>query len=590
MGFKQFIFEASAQEIWEKHYYPRFYKSFSKARSMDSYYADWNEEKITLYLTNIMHSILANDPTFAHDYSAAGSAAPGKFFRPMCEWFLVHAESQGFSQAAAMFPNQIVKRYMKDYDEYNKWLPAQYKSITAFKTINDFARWASEEMPKHVEVAKKEKAYKESMILYEDAGTLVLVPRTHHASQYFGTVFGSEKGGESRWCTTWTDTNYFNQYAASGVLVMIMDKDDRTDSTQLYILMKTEKRSNHIDHYYMDWQDEVTDPDRIPGVLFAILRERYGEKFEECMTKVTEDWEAKVPEEEEEPEPEDEEPVYRAVVLSEQGDAGDSYFATLGFSGTKALYFELTPCVEAVFDHMDGDTDSIYHPLEVSMVLLGPSDMTDSIYNFPQINFNTWGAAIHLSEDLEQYVERVRNGFQNDGRYDDPNEARHDVLRGLAEACEEFYGSVSHVEHGPAGEPLNYLMLVSHDGSEHPSNTLWNQKLLQALPGSSYPGLYTDSPSEVGDFYLGNSIQKVLVYYDEDLGTLEDSLADSDFKRKIERHYYGTEAKKAGQKEFEFSEMSAPSESPEGIVKPMVLVEPAIPGRKRKKNSIPVVD
>ena len=585
MGFKQLITEASAIEIWEKHYLPRFMKAFKSSGIHE--YEIMDDDRVQNYMDNILSAILRTDPTYTSGVSESGSSAPGKFFRVMCEWFLKYAKDSGFEKAMALYPNTGLSNLLYQYDTYNKWLPAQYRSVTAFKTFGTFFAWATSDMEPIIGKAKEAKAYKEANILIDDSTHLVLIPRTHFASRYFGTEFAKDTAvTDADWCTTWLDPNYFNQYTAAGILIMILDRKARSRSSQLFILINPElKREGHIDHFYMDWSNEVTDPGDMPMDVYKLLSEKYTDKFDECSTKIERDWDNKKSEDGDNNEDEDDAvPEYHLVIDSEW----DPTISILDVPGASA--FRLSPNVEVHTYGMYDDHSSLAPDLEVSLALLGPSDMPDDIYKFPDINFNLYGLAIDFYDvlSLESWMHGTHREWQAHEGNDGTN-VRDEIREKLVELINLYV--VSHALSSRSGDELlriSYIMDVSSRTTR--TRDFEIEKLLQVLPIEHFSGLDSSIPSEDGDFYIGDSTFKVMIYYDDEMGTLEDALADPGFKEKVDRHYYGHEAKKAGQKEFEFSEMTPPSESPQGIVKPIVLVEPAIPGRKRKKNRVLKVD
>jgi len=585
MGFKQFITEASAFEIWEKYYLPRILQAFKSSGIHE--YEIMDDDRVQNYMDNILSAILRTDPTYTSGVSESGSSAPGKFFRVMCEWFLKYAGTEGFEKAMALYPNTGLSNLLYQYDTYNKWLPAQYRSVTAFKTFGSFFAWATSDMEPIIRKAKEAKAYKEANVLIDDSTHLVLIPRTHFASRYFGTEFAKDTAvTDAGWCTTWPDPNYFNQYTAAGIIIMIMDRKARHHSSQLFILINPElKREGHIDHFYMDWSNEVTDPGDMPMDVYKLLSEKYTDKFDECSTKIDNDWNNKSRDNDDDNNEED--PNYFRLEVEYDWDSNQNSYFKVPSTAFGTLVAQV---VEYFSDGNLIDSETLHSNLGVSLALLGPSDMPDDVYKFPDINFNQYGLAINFDEDLETWVRSVHHDWNNHDQYNG-DDAKDKIIEILAELLLRYAGGrhlYPSARERWAPVRISYLMVAKD--SSYPDEDNYVGRLMSELSDSYFPGLFVDSPSEVGDFYIGDKTSKVRVYYDDDMGTLEDALADSNFKRMVDRHYYEHEARKAGQKEFKFSEMTPPSESPQGIVKPIVMVEPAIPGQKRKKNRVLKVD
>jgi len=82
-----------------------------------------------------------------------------------------------------------------------------YPNLTTLKFITDIAKTIT---------TKSEVKKLEADKIYEDNNVLIVSPKSHRASCYYGA--------KTKWCTTSTDTQHFQNYTNTGVLIYIINK------------------------------------------------------------------------------------------------------------------------------------------------------------------------------------------------------------------------------------------------------------------------------------------------------------------------------------------------------------------------------
>jgi len=163
--------------------------------------------------------------------------------------------------AVSKFDTQNQRLKIKDLN--------QYKNLEQlFDTLQELGQTARRTVEISDEVDR----------IYEDNRFVVVVPKTHKSSCYYGAG--------TKWCTASKDTDsHFSNYKSSGELYYIIDKTLPT-SSPYYKVALNKKIAGHTEDYW-DVQDKpITDTTKILNIIqnskmIKDIRNHFASKFEE---------------------------------------------------------------------------------------------------------------------------------------------------------------------------------------------------------------------------------------------------------------------------------------------------------------------
>ncbi len=163
--------------------------------------------------------------------------------------------------AVAKFDNQSQRLKIKDLN--------QYKNLDQlFDTLQELGQTARRTVEISDEVEK----------VYEDNRFVVVVPKTHKSSCYYGAG--------TKWCTASKDTDsHFSNYKSGGELYYIIDKTLPTSNP--YYKVALNKKLAGLTEDFWDVQDKpITDTTKIMTIIqnkkmLEDIRNHFGVKFEE---------------------------------------------------------------------------------------------------------------------------------------------------------------------------------------------------------------------------------------------------------------------------------------------------------------------
>ena len=277
MGFKQFITEAPAIDLFKQHYFPRIWKLVKDDPDIGRYFPmDENLSLEDALAATLVFQLALIDPT--SNAAQAGWNRPedivmGKYTRQIIEWTIKSLkEGLLLDETIRYFEgsDDFLRGLLSVYDQNLEFLPPEYKSITAFTTLKEFARFMGEEFYEVIEEVKTTKLMKAVKVWYDDEEWMVLTPLTYMASVHFGSP---------EWCTADPkSSNYFNRYRRQGTLVMFLNESDRTDSFQVLFpgKMNVEEGEEAVRGVFecKDWNDFPTDyQEAIPRHLIELMEE-----------------------------------------------------------------------------------------------------------------------------------------------------------------------------------------------------------------------------------------------------------------------------------------------------------------------------
>jgi hypothetical protein len=583
MGFKQLIVEASALEIWNQYFRPKFLDMLVKAGSTLS---DFEKNEV---LDNLLDTITEMDIT---SKGSPASAAPGKYFRRICEWLIKIGPANSDPSTTAPFRygfTYSLANNLTKYDEALKFLPPEYRSINAFKTYEDFMNFAGSKLAPYVQQAREKAARKGIKVIYEDERWFIISPKTHIAAVFFGEGSG--------WCTSReTDTNYYNQYSSAGEIIMVLDKEYKRNSLQTFVLLDDNKKSHHIDYWLMNFEDTVTDPENVPEVVWKYIRETYPERYDEMMDKINDDWSK-----EDDGEDEGNDISYWSETMSDASMETEGA-PVPGMSVDLNCAFELT--AGAYMYKNDGDdldtVDSEQESIDLDIAFILPGDLDETVHVAPEVNFKGLGVYIQCDEEFLEWEddttreqERILlNRWEDEGAYagdGDANELSGNLRYYLGRAIVELPDDTIALMKKTAEEGGIYFAWDSSSSSDMDDENDYLGRALNSALSVRDPDC---SDSTEATINIAGEPKTVRIYYDDTYGSLDDALADSDFVRRIQRYVNPEATRQAGQREFEFSStMTAPTEVPgEGIRKPVANIKPIHPQQvvrttKKKKGS-----
>lgn len=244
--FKQFVNQASAAELAEKHYSDLSPSAVARAIRIDPSRPNPDGD-----MTKPM----------------------GDYARQLLAWerkrpFLLKETSDPRDHNLSNSAEGLLQKY----SELRKYLPTEYQNINKFPTYQDFVEFMVHNAEEYAKKQRLDKATKESSVFYEDDEWIVRIPKTYFASHYFGDTPDENGGYNTRWCTTYSSTHY-NHYAPHGVLLMILHKEHPARSCQLYIA-----RDQNSDHPFeiKRYGDGGTDAGSIPPPIREKVLEKFG--------------------------------------------------------------------------------------------------------------------------------------------------------------------------------------------------------------------------------------------------------------------------------------------------------------------------
>lgn len=163
--------------------------------------------------------------------------------------------------AVSKFDNQSQRLEVKDLNQYRDI----NQLFDALKKVGETAR-------RTVDITDDVEK------VYEDNRFVVVVPKTHTASCYYGAG--------TKWCTASKDTtSHFSTYKGSGELYYIIDKTLST-SSPYYKVALNKKIAGHTEDFW-DVQDKpITDTTNILSIvqnskMIKDIRDHFAEKFKE---------------------------------------------------------------------------------------------------------------------------------------------------------------------------------------------------------------------------------------------------------------------------------------------------------------------
>jgi len=592
MSFKtQLITEASLAEIALKVYIPKFTELALPLLTPQALEHPELADIVPAEIAVVISSITAIDPTGPGYVSpvsildGSSSEAPGKYTKVMLQWVINRLKDampgrmaspyQISQKIAALFVASGSYNDLRDpltsYDSLVKYIEGPEKSFSYFKSSGDFLDFMnSQAVSGLVSKANATRAAKESEVVYEDSTWKVIYPKSHFASAYYGK--------DTDWCTTRAaDSNYYNQYSKAGFLFMAMNKDDPEASIQLY--SRKERSSGpaemcaHSDDAYANIEIALRDSPELmaffnkvagPAVTASVeiwegeVRDgarnvrRYGSELEEGY--------ALPPEEDEE---ENNEVTY-SVDSSYYARNSNYAFRDDGFTVPSV---EVTVYANLYRREGDDDEPENTHSYEANFFVakMTPALLDQSCLEFPDVNFSSQGLFLSYDgmspDDLETNVETYFN--DHDAYY----EGYSDIDNSFSGAMNEALALL-----GITGR-LGYIVVVLDNELAPPDADV--EGFCDAISPSRFNG--DSEPVVTGeDLMIGGGDLNVSISVDSDFGDLSDALADSAFKKLAEGGFYSNEdAMREGQKEFEFSGLSTPSQSVDGIVAPVGVVDMA---------------
>jgi hypothetical protein len=274
MGFHSLVVAASVLEVYRDHYKDKFMSLISTIPGVGKNDVDLEKRAVMLLM-----AIMELDPTQVPGSPASRSL--GSYVRQIINWFYKSCDKNDVDTTyAGIVANQppwrSVRKLLEEYSGILKMLPQEKKSISAFKTVEDFIEFMRGDAQELVKKAMEERLSKETKVLYEDDLWLVVSPLSWDAAKYLGE--GSE------WCTSLkTSSNFFNRYTSWGTLVMFLRKDKRELSYQA-VFPDTKKiakltKDNRIPAREMafDFRDYDDEPasygTAIPDSIITVLEE-----------------------------------------------------------------------------------------------------------------------------------------------------------------------------------------------------------------------------------------------------------------------------------------------------------------------------
>lgn len=237
MSFKQFITEAPAVDLLRKHYIPRILKLVAdpsdivRQMPLDRDIPVDSPRFPGLFAELLAYRLLGLDPTSNAIMARGetGSIMMGKYSRQILEWFIKTL------QAGLPFSNVLhymededldLRNMLYDYDQNLQYLPEEYRTITAFKSLEHFNAFYISDFKELTEEVKSRKLMSSIKVWWDEDDWWVITPLTYHASVHFGSP---------DWCTADpTSSNHFNRYTKKGTLIMILNRNDKTESLQVF--------------------------------------------------------------------------------------------------------------------------------------------------------------------------------------------------------------------------------------------------------------------------------------------------------------------------------------------------------------------
>jgi len=277
MGFKQFITEAPAIDLFKQHYFPRIWKLVKDDPNIGRYVRMDMFESLGLedgFAATLAFQFAVMDPTSNATHVGIynpGDLMMGKYTRQIIEWAIkVLKVNDAIDQMFTALDAVDLRELLSTYDQNLEFLPPEYKSITSFTTLKEFHRFMSMEFHEVIQEVKTAKLMKSVKVWYDDEEWMVLTPLTYMASVHFGSP---------DWCTADPDSsNYFNRYRRQGTLVMFLDQNNRTESYQVLFpgKMNVEEGEEAVRGVFecKDWEDRPQDyQEVIPRNLIELMEE-----------------------------------------------------------------------------------------------------------------------------------------------------------------------------------------------------------------------------------------------------------------------------------------------------------------------------
>jgi len=592
MSFKtQLITEASVSEIALKVYIPKMTELIINLLSDQAKeHADW--ENITrTEIADVIGVIASCDPTGPGYVSrtdvleGSASGVPGKYTKVILQWVLngLKAMPKGLPSAygiTGMVSDFLIPRGytfsgltsdLETYETLVKYITGPEKSFSYFKDPNSFRTFIHSAATGELVVkAKADRAAKESEVVYEDATWKVIYPKSHFASAYYG------KGTD--WCTTRpSDSNYYNQYSKAGFLFMAMNKDSPGNSIQLYSQRVQgtgpEEMCAHADDQFANieivlygYPDLMAFFNKVaaPAVKESIeiwereasesprRTRRYGPEAES-------DYDVRDPDDHEEEE-EEEEVSYSTYASSELSE--ELFTFRPSGVGVRSVDIDLNEYVDQrVGDDDDGQAVNSEN-LEFTVIALTPDLLDESCLGIKEVNFSTKGLLVIYDGTSPADMDQSANSYIHDeqGYYDGDDAASNECMSAMWRAADKL---------GIAG-PVGYFVLARYYDLTVSSSDL------RSFASSTSPSVFNGDSSEIyeGELTIGGRRFNVSIAINEDFGDLSDALDDPKFKKLVDGGFYTDhDANREGQQDFEFSSLSAPSQSVDGIVAPVGVVD-----------------
>ncbi len=163
--------------------------------------------------------------------------------------------------AVSKFDNQLQRLKIKDLNQYKD----VEQLFDALKKLGETAR-------RTIDITDDVEK------VYEDNRFVVVVPKTHTASCYYGAG--------TKWCTASKDTkSHFSNYKGSGELYYIIDKTLPT-SSPYYKVALNKKIAGHTEDFWDVKDKPITDTTNILPIIqnskmIADIRNHFADKFQE---------------------------------------------------------------------------------------------------------------------------------------------------------------------------------------------------------------------------------------------------------------------------------------------------------------------
>jgi len=563
MGFKrELIVEASAFDIGRDVYIPKILEAI-KANLPEGESLD-GQDRFSVLAAYAIARCSTIDPTYkgdrstgAEEYRSGGPGAPmGSYTKTLLQWFLrgivsdhVASSDHLMGLITTLLPTSLAGP-LTQYDTNFKYMKGPEKNFSYFKTKDQFyAFMESEETQVFFASREGDIAKENSRVFYEDEDWTVVVPKTWQASKFFG------KG--TRWCTAWEDSsNYFNQFNRAGILLMCLNKGGPHNSYQLFA------SKDPVDEDQM----AANSKDRFANLEIALedtalldfLKKNFEPALKMSVSLWTENLKSSSPRDSERY-PSDLEYAYLGD--SEEEEDEITYDLSVTYRVLEPYHTPLTegtvtPSCRVSIDAnkvtlLNGEEDSVrsMHSASFLVVTMPLQALDESCLQFEEVNFAAKGALIMSSWGESEMLDDIANNMSDDlediGEYSNLTSRLHSAVKqslssafdklGLYRMAYVIFSPLLRGE-GPPASPEGLAELFGGMMAGH---------LLSEDNG--------DAPL-LGTMAIGDDDREVAILYDADQGDLSDAMDDPKFKARMSKWiYHPGAARKAGQKEFDFS-------------------------------------